>query len=50
VRTNKAHPNIYLFVIAVLADGTEVGSTNSCEVRPAGAATGWGTDPCGTKH
>lgn len=42
LRTNQAHPNVYVVVVVVRTDGTEVVANNSCDVRPAGQAVGWG--------
>ena len=45
VPTNRAHPNVFLGVVTVMEDGSQVPSTNSREVAPAGAAKGWSSTP-----
>lgn len=42
VRTNLAHPDLYVSVVTVMDDGREFLAANQCEVRPAGKANGWG--------
>lgn len=41
VPTYTSHVNVFLEVVTVLTDGSEIPATNSCEVAPAGAAKGW---------
>jgi len=41
VPTYTSHLNVFLEVVTVLIDGSEIPSTNSCEVAPAGVGNGW---------
>jgi prepilin-type N-terminal cleavage/methylation domain-containing protein len=41
VRTNQAHPNVYLEISTVFDDDHELLGSNMCETKPAGAAKGF---------